>query len=217
MNSLRKKNTTTKRHISKQCIFQKKKKNRWDEWLTFPLKYNRLSIESRLEFTVWRVLSSRQKIPIAKSFVSFFDNYCMLNRGRFKMTLLELQEDFQSFENYEKKTNQLTKTEVDRLEHILDKYNRDELAKSSDLSWLDSAAFEKIAKIKKETPQIYSALTIELSPFEFPIVYHEKEYKLPFQIPASDVSLSFLSFFFLFTFFFFYRRLFLIHSMKYLM
>ena len=155
---------------------------RWDEWLSFPLKYNRLSIDSRLELTVWRVLDSRTKIPIAKAFIKFFDSYRMLNKGRHKLILIENADEW-DFESYDKKVEKIQKTEVDRLETEKDKYDRKEIP---EIDWLDKAVFEKINRIKKETPQVYSDLTIELPTFDFPIVHHEKEYKPNIISPPSS-------------------------------
>ncbi|CAJ0767125.1 3651_t:CDS:10, partial [Entrophospora sp. SA101] len=70
------------------------------------------------------------------------------------------------------------KNEMDRLEKLVKRYERNDMSK---LEWLDNLAFRQIEKVNKlessKSKKLY--LYIDLPKFDFPIVFSEPEYLLP--------------------------------------
>ncbi|KAJ3291967.1 Phosphatidylinositol (PI) 3-kinase [Borealophlyctis nickersoniae] len=76
---------------------------------------------------------------------------------------------------------------MDRLEKLMRKYERGDMAR---VDWLDHLVFREIEKINKHecatSKKLY--LYIDLPQFDFPLVFNEKEYTLPPSLPARSLD-----------------------------
>ncbi|CAG8726130.1 17305_t:CDS:10, partial [Acaulospora morrowiae] len=149
----------------------------WNEWLTIPLKFRDLPVTSQLALTVYDVYGPRKAVPIGGTTFRLFGKYNTLRRGKHKCYLWpNVEADGREHTTTPSKVGD--KNEMDRLEKLVKRYERNDMAK---LEWLDNLAFRQIEKIHKQesskSKNLY--LYIDLHKFDFPLVFSEPEYHLP--------------------------------------
>ncbi|CAG8484223.1 3625_t:CDS:2 [Diversispora eburnea] len=128
----------------------------WNEWLTIPLKYRDLPVTAHLALTVWDIYGPRKVVPVG---------------GKHKCYLWpDVEADGR--ENSITPSKVGNKSEMDRLEKLVKRYERNDMSK---LEWLDNLAFRQIEKIHKQesskSKNLY--LYIDLPKFDFPVVFSE--------------------------------------------
>ena len=57
--------------VSSMCLFPQHD-NRWNEWITFPIRYCDLPLNSQVTFTVWDIAGPRAAAPIGGSTFRLF-------------------------------------------------------------------------------------------------------------------------------------------------
>ncbi|RHZ89967.1 hypothetical protein Glove_9g253 [Diversispora epigaea] len=149
----------------------------WNEWLTIPLKYRDLPVTAHLALTVWDIYGPRKVVPVGGTTFRLFGKYNTLRKGKHKCYLWPGVEA-DGRENSITPSKVGNKSEMDRLEKLVKRYERNDMAK---LEWLDNLAFRQIEKIHKQesskSKNLY--LYIDLPKFDFPVVFSEPDYILP--------------------------------------
>ncbi|KAJ3192244.1 Phosphatidylinositol (PI) 3-kinase, partial [Entophlyctis luteolus] len=147
----------------------------WNEWLSFPIKYKDLSLSSKIAFTIWDVHSPGRAIPIGGSTFSIFDENKTVKKGKQKLKIWPgVEADGSSNTRTDSSATELD--ELDRLERLIQKY---ELGDVPRCDWMDKLAFREIDNLFSDpTASQEMLLYIELPKFDFPLIYHEKEYSL---------------------------------------
>ncbi|RIB03510.1 atypical PIKK PI3K protein kinase [Gigaspora rosea] len=143
----------------------------WNEWLTIPVKYRDLTVTSQLALTVWDVYGPRKVVPVGGTTFRLFGKHNTLRRGKHKLYLWpDVEAD--GYERTSTPSKVGDKNEMDRLEKLVKRYERNDMAK---LEWLDNLAFRQIEKIHKQesskSKNLY--LYIDLPKFDFPVVFSE--------------------------------------------
>ncbi|EIW84194.1 atypical PIKK PI3K protein kinase [Coniophora puteana RWD-64-598 SS2] len=143
----------------------------WNEWITFPVRYCDLPLNSQITFTVWDIGGPRSAIPVGGSTFRMFGKKWTLRRGKHRLLLWAGKEADGSVETTTP-SKVGTKDEMGRLEKLVKKYERGDLPKND---WLDKMAFRKMEEIhaaeaeKSENMFLY----IDLPRFDFPVIFCE--------------------------------------------
>ncbi|KAJ3180966.1 Phosphatidylinositol (PI) 3-kinase [Geranomyces variabilis] len=149
----------------------------WNEWLNIPLRYRDLPLSSQLAFTVWDVYAPRKAVPLGGATFRLYGKYNTLRQGKHKLFLWPWREA-DGLDQTSTPSKIDSQSEMDRLEKLMRKYERGDMAR---VEWLDQLTFREIEKVNKtetlETKHMF--LYIDLPQFDFPLVYSEKEYRLP--------------------------------------
>lgn len=160
---------------------------RWNEWVTLPIKFCQLPLDSQLAITIWDFAGQKRRIPYGGTTVKLFDfkDYT-LKRGRQKLKvwlgkeadgLVNSQTDSQAYPQYE----------MDRLERLIKKHESGDLPQ---VDWLDNLVFRQIEKMNKDeanqTDQ--NLLYIDLIQFEMPVVFADIGYASRAITPATVSS-----------------------------
>ncbi|KAL4247958.1 Phosphatidylinositol 3-kinase VPS34 [Abortiporus biennis] len=150
-----------------------KKDYTWNEWITFPVRYCDLPLNSQITFTVWDISGPRSASPVGGSTFRLFGKKWTLRRGKHRLLLWPGKEaDGSSDTTTPSKVG--TRDEMGRLEKLVKKYERGDLPKSD---WLDALAFRKMAEIHAaETEKSESLfLYIDMPRFDFPVIFSEPD------------------------------------------
>ncbi|KAI9001550.1 atypical/PIKK/PI3K protein kinase [Trametes punicea] len=150
-----------------------KKDYTWNEWITLPIRYCDLPLNSQITFTVWDIAGPRSAVPVGGTTFRLFGKKWTLRRGKHRMVLWPDREaDGASETTTPSKIG--TRDEMGRLEKLVKKYERGDLPKSD---WLDALAFRKMAEIHKaeteKSENLY--LYIDLPRFDFPVIFSEPD------------------------------------------
>ncbi|KAJ1699248.1 hypothetical protein LUZ63_007760 [Rhynchospora breviuscula] len=145
----------------------------WNQTLTFTTKYRDLTSRAQLAFTVWDVSNSLSPLGAATLFL--FNNKKQLKSGRQKLRLcLHQQADGTIPTSTPGKVPKHQRGEVERLDRLVNKYDRGHIPR---IDWLDRLAFNAIDQIKKNQanhPQnSHLSLVVHFSSFEHPVVFQE--------------------------------------------
>ncbi|KIJ52635.1 hypothetical protein M422DRAFT_243420 [Sphaerobolus stellatus SS14] len=164
----------------------------WNEWITLPIKYCDLPLNSQITFTVWDIQGPRQAMPVGGSTFRLFGKKCTLRRGKHRLLLWRDQEADGSADTRTPSKSGI-KDEMGRLEKLVKKYERGDLPKSDSLDKLAFRRMEEIHAAETEKSEnLY--LYIDLPRFDFPVVFTESEAPpatLPFRnqhFPAHPAS-----------------------------
>ncbi|KAI0671945.1 atypical/PIKK/PI3K protein kinase [Trametes maxima] len=160
-----------------------KKDYTWNEWITLPIRYCDLPLNSQITFTVWDIAGPRAAIPVGGSTFRLFGKKWTLRRGKHRLVLWPDREaDGANETSTPSKIG--TRDEQGRLEKLVKKYERGDLPKSD---WLDSLTFRKMEEIHAvvhptdSTRQAETAksenlyLYIDLPRFDFPVIFSEPD------------------------------------------
>ncbi|KAI0350030.1 atypical/PIKK/PI3K protein kinase [Trametes cingulata] len=150
-----------------------KKDYTWNEWITLPIRYCDLPLNSQITFTVWDIAGPRSAVPVGGTTFRMFGKKWTLRRGKHRMVLWPDREaDGANETTTPSKIG--TRDEMGRLEKLVKKYERADLPKSD---WLDALAFRKMAEIHaaetEKSENLY--LYIDLPRFDFPVIFSEPD------------------------------------------
>ncbi|TRM64867.1 kinase-like domain-containing protein [Schizophyllum amplum] len=145
----------------------------WNEWITLPIRYCDLPLNSQIIFTVWDIAGLRTAAPVGGTTFRLFGKKCTLRRGKHRLLLWPNIEADGSVESTTP-SKLPVRDEMGRLEKLVKKYERGDLPKSD---WLDKMAFRKMAEVHAEETKKSENLFlyIDLPRFDFPVIYSEKE------------------------------------------
>lgn len=167
---------------------------RWEEWLTFPLKYRDLSHSSHFVFTVWELShtnvlsddgsgkmlwhteSCQQAIPLGGTTMPMFNKHGVLKVGRRYLKLwpgVEGDGSVESSTPHRIPNDENDKHPLVQLEKVMRGYQQKALP---NVKWLNKLTQRKIEKMSssQDHPKRGLCLIVDFPPFKFPIVYHEK-------------------------------------------
>ncbi|KDQ06726.1 hypothetical protein BOTBODRAFT_167791 [Botryobasidium botryosum FD-172 SS1] len=155
------------------CFKAFKNNYTWNEWITFPIKYCDLPLNSQITFTVWDIAGPRSAVPVGGSTFKMFGKKWTLRRGKHRLLLWPEQEADGSVESRTPSKVGL-KDEMGRLEKLVKKFERGDLPKQD---WLDKLAFRRMEETHAaETEKSNSLfLYIDLPRFDFPVIFSEPE------------------------------------------
>ncbi|KAI0636200.1 atypical/PIKK/PI3K protein kinase [Trametes polyzona] len=162
-----------------------KKDYTWNEWITLPIRYCDLPLNSQITFTVWDIAGPRSAIPVGGTTFRLFGKKWTLRRGKHRMVLWPDREaDGANETTTPSKIG--TRDEMGRLEKLVKKYERGDLPKSD---WLDAMAFRKMAEIHaaetEKSENLY--LYIDMPRFDFPVIFSEPDAS---SVPSSSTASS---------------------------
>lgn len=164
----------------------------WNEHITLPIKYRDLPLGAQLAVTVYDIAGPRQRAVVGGATLRLFGNKCTLKKGKQRLYLWKGVRADGSAES-ETPSKVGLKDEMGRLEKLVKKHERGDIAR---LDWLDKLAFRQIEKIHKvrffargplfrvDALTLVSAqaeseksdnlfLYIDLPRFDFPVVFSE--------------------------------------------
>ncbi|KAJ3073785.1 Phosphatidylinositol (PI) 3-kinase [Podochytrium sp. JEL0797] len=150
----------------------------WNEWFVFPVLYKDLPVTTLLAFTVWDVYGPRKAIPIGGTTFALFDENSTVKKGKHKLMLWPGKEADASLDSSTPSAF-VDSNETDRLERLMQKFDLGDIPR---VEWMDKLTFREIdSVINDESSQRPKNmfLYIDLPKFDFPLIYHEKEYVLP--------------------------------------
>jgi len=175
---------------------------RWNEWMTFPLKYRDLTPTSQFVFTVWEIRQATEAhlgqntVPLGGTTLAVFNKRGMLKLGRRKLLLWSGVEGDGLSSKTTTPYKQATAEGMDKLEKALRRYEQKELPT---MRWLDKLTLRRIEKMQQwhrlhPLDNESKFLTVEFPGFKHPVVYHQKTCNptLPEISPVADRVFVFL-------------------------
>ncbi|KAE9384824.1 kinase-like protein [Gymnopus androsaceus JB14] len=108
----------------------------WNKWITFPIHYCDLPLSAQITFTVRDIAGPRAAVPVGGTTFRLFSKKWTLRRGKHRLLLWLGTEADGSIPG--------STDEMGRLEKLVKKYERGDLAKSE---WLDKLTFRKMKEI----------------------------------------------------------------------
>ncbi|XP_047330711.1 phosphatidylinositol 3-kinase, root isoform [Impatiens glandulifera] len=145
----------------------------WNELITLSTKYRDLTANSQLAFTVWDVSHGKSESIVGGATVSLFNRKNQLKTGRYKLRLWPCKEADGSMNTTTPgKVPKEERGELERLEKLVNKYERGQIQR---VDWLDRLAFKTMDKIKERESGKGSCmyLVVEFCSFEHRIVFQE--------------------------------------------
>lgn len=119
----------------------------WNELITMSTKYRDLTAHSQLAFTVWDVSCGKDEGLIGGATILLFNNKMQLKTGKQKLRLWPGKEADGSFPTTTPgKVPKHERGEVERLEKLVNKYERGQI---QCVDWLDRLTFKAMEKIKE--------------------------------------------------------------------
>ncbi|GAA6028728.1 hypothetical protein JCM8097_007365 [Rhodosporidiobolus ruineniae] len=157
--------------------FKSKQQLAWNENLVLPIKYRDLPLNAQLAVTVFDIAGPREVAVVGGATLRLFGSQATLKKGKQRLYLWKDREADGSAET-ETPSKVGLKDEMGRLEKLVKKHERGDIAR---LDWLDKLAFRQIEKIHKAESEKSENffLYIDLPRFDFPVVFSEPEYPLP--------------------------------------
>ncbi|KAG1727714.1 atypical PIKK PI3K protein kinase [Suillus lakei] len=148
----------------------------WNEWITSPIRYCDLPLNSQITFTVWDIGAPRTAVPVGGSTFRMFGKKWTLRRGKYRLLLWAGHEADGSMQT--KTPSKIgSRDEMGRLEKLVKKYERGDLPKSD---WLDNMAFRKMEEMHaSESMYLY----VDLPHFDFPMIFSKVEAQNQVTIP----------------------------------
>eukprot|EP00897_Mesotaenium_endlicherianum_P004521 jgi/Mesen1/4097/ME000215S03375 len=142
---------------------------RWNEWVTLSVKYSDLTANAQLAFTVWDVAQPRCEVAVGGATLPLFGRKrTTLRTGATKLHLAPSRVADGSLPSS-------TPGKLDRLEKLVSKFDRGELARCD---WLDRLAFKAYERMREDHRRRHRgarhlAILVELPTFEHPVVFQE--------------------------------------------
>ncbi|XP_006654109.2 phosphatidylinositol 3-kinase, root isoform [Oryza brachyantha] len=160
----------------------------WNEVMTLTAKYRDLTSLSQLAFTVWDMSSGEDGHIVGGATIFLFNNKKQLKTGRQKLRLWPQKvADGRIPTTTPGKVPKNERGEIERLERLVNKYERGQI---QHVEWLDRLFFKAMDKTKEKcerTENLYPSLLVEFCSFEHRVVFQESGAN--FYAPA-PVSLS---------------------------
>ncbi|KMZ56877.1 hypothetical protein ZOSMA_8G00200 [Zostera marina] len=144
----------------------------WNELITLNTKYRDLTAHAQLAITVWDMSSSTHEGLVGGATVLLFNRKKSLKTGKQKLRLWPGKEADGSFPSTTPgKVPRQERSELERLEKLINKYERGKIQR---IDWLDIHTFKAIEKIKeKESETSHMSLLVDFCSFEHRVVFQE--------------------------------------------
>ncbi|KAK3121381.1 hypothetical protein QOZ80_8BG0651910 [Eleusine coracana subsp. coracana] len=147
----------------------------WNEHHTLSTKYRDLTSLSQLAFTVWDVSSGEDADIVGGATIFLFNSKRHLKTGRQKLRLWPKREaDGRVPTTTPGKVPKNERGEIERMERLVNKYERGQI---QHVDWLDRLAFSAMEKAKEKECEkkinFYPSLVVELCSFEHRVVFQE--------------------------------------------
>ncbi|GMH26109.1 hypothetical protein Nepgr_027952 [Nepenthes gracilis] len=162
----------------------------WNELITLSTKYRDLTAQSQLSFTVWDVSYGKDDGLIGGATILLFNSKKQLRTGKQKLRLFLGKEADGSFPSATPgKVPRHERGELERLEKLMNKYERGQI---QHVDWLDRLAFKAMENIKeRESCGIKNShlyLVVDFCSFEHQVVFQESgaNFFLPSPIGATN-------------------------------
>nr|ANG60478.1 phosphoinositide 3-kinase [Nicotiana benthamiana] len=162
----------------------------WNELITLSTKYRDLTANSQLAFTVWDVSCGKGEGLIGGATIHLFNMKKQLKTGKHKLRLWPGKEADGSINTTTPgKVPKEERGELERLEKLVNKYERGQIQR---VDWLDRLTFKAMEKIKEsENSQNGSShlyLVIDFCSFEHRVVFQESgaNFLLPSPIASTN-------------------------------
>ncbi|QSL64429.1 hypothetical protein MERGE_001730 [Pneumocystis wakefieldiae] len=151
-----------------------KYKKIWNEWLSFPINYSDLPLNSQFAIVINDAYGSKLNRPFAGTTVKLFSSDKTLKMGLQKLNLF-IGVPADGSNNSRTSNDIYFQNEMNHLEMLVKKYEAGDIQK---VKWLDNLALHQIEKIhQKHLDKIESlVLYIDFPQFDFPILFSESEY-----------------------------------------
>ncbi|KAJ6888609.1 phosphatidylinositol 3-kinase [Populus alba x Populus x berolinensis] len=162
----------------------------WNELITMSTKYRDLTAHSQLAFTVWDVSCGKDEGLIGGATIILFNNKMQLKTGKQKLRLWPGKEADGSFPTTTPgKVPKHERGEVERLEKLVNKYERGQI---QCVDWLDRLTFKAMEKIKERenckngNSSLY--LVVDFCSLEHRVVFQESgaNFLLPSPIASTN-------------------------------
>lgn len=162
----------------------------WNELITMSTKYRDLTAHSQLAFTVWDVSCGKDEGLIGGATILLFSNKMQLKTGKQKLRLWPGKEADGSFPTTTPgKVPKHERGEVERLEKLVNKYERGQI---QCVDWLDRLTFKAMEKIKERenckngNSSLY--LVVDFCSLEHRVVFQESgaNFLLPSPIASTN-------------------------------
>ncbi|KAK9751047.1 hypothetical protein RND81_02G237800 [Saponaria officinalis] len=163
----------------------------WSELITLSTKYRDLTAHSQLAFTVWDVSCGKEEGLIGGATILLFNSKKQLRTGKQKLRLWLGKEADGGFPSSTPgKVPRLERGELERLEKLMNKYERGQIPR---VDWLDRLTFKAMEKIKERescgsrSSQLY--IVVDFCSFEHQVVFQESgpNVFLPSSIGANEL------------------------------
>ncbi|KMT07236.1 hypothetical protein BVRB_6g148700 isoform B [Beta vulgaris subsp. vulgaris] len=163
----------------------------WSELITLSTKYRDLTAHSQLSFTVWDVSCCKGEGLIGGATILLFNSKKQLRTGKQKLRLwLGKEADGACPSSTPGKVPRHERGELERLEKLMNKYERGQIPR---VDWLDRLTFKAMEKIKdrescgSRSSQLY--IVVDFCSFEHQVVFQESgpNVFLPSPIGANEL------------------------------
>ena len=150
-------------HFNNHVVGKRPVLNR--DWLKFDIKYSELLLSSIVRITMYEK-KDRSRIPIKQGLFTLFNKKNVLKQSRHRILLNPMN----------KPENQYQRTEIDGLDKLMRRYKCGDIPH---VDWLDDRFESYFGKVRLRDTIIDGEdfVYINLPIFDFPIIYHEVEYK----------------------------------------
>ncbi|CAK9182753.1 unnamed protein product [Ilex paraguariensis] len=147
----------------------------WNELITLSTKYRDLTANSQLALTVWDVSCDKNEGLIGGATIHLFNMKKQLKTGKHKLRLWPGKEaDGSICTTTPGKVPKEERGELERLEKLVNKYERGQIQR---VDWLDRLAFKAMDKIKEResnrNASSHLCLIVDFSSFEHRVVFQE--------------------------------------------
>ncbi|XP_010023534.2 phosphatidylinositol 3-kinase, root isoform [Eucalyptus grandis] len=147
----------------------------WNELITLSTKYRDLTAHSQLALTVWDVSCGKEEGLIGGATILLFSSKKQLKTGKQKLRLWQGKEADGSFPTTTPgKVPKHERGELERLEKLLNKYERGQIQR---VDWLDRLAFKAMDKVKEresnKAGNSHLYLVVDFCSFEHRVVFQE--------------------------------------------
>ncbi|CAN4080707.1 unnamed protein product [Withania somnifera] len=162
----------------------------WNELITLSTKYRDLTANSQLAFTVWDVSCGKGEGLIGGATIHLFNMKKQLKTGKHKLRLWPAKEADGSINTTTPgKVPKEERRELERLEKLVNKYERGQIQR---VDWLDRLAFKAMEKIKESensrngSSHLY--VVVDFCSFEHRVVFQESgaNFLLPSPIASTN-------------------------------
>ncbi|KAJ8773848.1 hypothetical protein K2173_008311 [Erythroxylum novogranatense] len=162
----------------------------WNELITLSSKYRDLTAHAQVAFTVWDVSRGKDDGLIGGATIILFNSKLQLKTGKQKLRLWKGKEADGSLPTTTPgKVPRHERGELERLEKLVNKYERGQIQR---VGWLDRLSFKAIEKIKeRESSKNGSShlyLIVDFCSFEHQVVFQESgaNFLLPSPIASTN-------------------------------
>ncbi|KAF5443141.1 hypothetical protein F2P56_035727 [Juglans regia] len=162
----------------------------WNDLITLSTKYRDLTVHSQLAITVWDVSCGKDEGLIGGATILLFNSKMQLKTGRQKLRLWPGKEADGSFPTTTPgKVPQHERGELERLEKLVNRYERGQI---QPVDWLDRLTFKAMDRIKDreslKNGGSHLYVVVDFSSFEHQVVFQESgaNFLLPSPITSTN-------------------------------